>query len=135
MHHYWWFLLLSFVHSFGTIVPESGIFSYYVGTIVPEDWIFNYVGTIILEGGIFFYHVEMIVLGQKSYSAFKKYSTKNSFKYIQTRSCFENFVAKNTMVQSYFDLDILFGKYNFLLFDFFFCHVPIPLLFMWYLDF
>jgi hypothetical protein len=37
MQYYWWFLLsFFFIHSFGTIVPQGGIFFYYVGTIIPE---------------------------------------------------------------------------------------------------
>jgi hypothetical protein len=68
----------------------------------------EYVGTIIQEGRTFF------SLGWNNSSSFKKKkccalkkcSTKKSSTCIQVRSCFEDFIVKNTMVKSNFDLDI-----------------------------
>ena len=34
-------------------------------------------------------------------------------KYIHVRSCFKGFIARNLMVQSEFNLDVLFSNYDF----------------------
>jgi len=49
---------------------------------------------------------------------------KKLSKYIQVGSSFENFIVRNTVVRSDFDLNIWFGKYNFFLFDFLLGHIP-----------
>ena len=54
----------------------------------------------------------------------KKCSIKKLSKYIQVGSSSENFIVRNTVVRSDFDLNIRFGKYNFFLFDFLLGHIP-----------